>query len=485
MNNNISTKLKKLKLRPRFMKFRKKDIPHLRYGIIHSQFGMADGVSIVMKQVEDVMTGHMRIPSSHIFYLVGKNEAPGRNITQQDIIWDRHPSNLLALKRYVLGLQADQQEELEKAISQAQEEIASFIDRHKIDVIIGHNLCHPVNFITSVALSRYYKQELKKGAKTPKYILWWHDSHRERDFYLNPAPDIETYLLEGIPGPYVEYILFINSLQISQADSYFRTVDEQSQGFYDWVQANHDVMYNTTDTFINSYKDLKQSSRKDVEHFLKTFNVKEKLEKKGYALKNTVFCLQHTRIVKRKRIDFALRYCHELLKALRKEGKAKTIYFFISGYDHDGLRGELKELNKKLCKQYGQDVFLVAGRKKGIGFEEFPKIFAKLGGFSTYFSEVEGFGNNLLEVLASGLIPVIYSYPVFTKDIEKFKLELVKINSYDVTQESISRMMMILEDERLRKQMVNRNMRILKKQLSHHLIKRKLTRAIIRKRLHT
>ena len=42
--------------------FRKKDIPKLNYGMIHSQVGFNDGVSIVMNQIESVMVKNMEIP---------------------------------------------------------------------------------------------------------------------------------------------------------------------------------------------------------------------------------------------------------------------------------------------------------------------------------------------------------------------------------------------------------------------------------------
>lgn len=467
------------------MKFKKKDIPKLKYGIIHSQFGMADGVSIVMKQVEEVMIKELRIPKSHIYYLVGKNKAKGRGITQRDIMWDKHPTNLIALKQYSQGLGGEMSEKIETTITLAKQEIEQFVSSHDIDVLIAHNACHPVNFISSVALSRFYRDRIAQKQKTPKYLLWWHDSHRERDFYLNPSFDINEYLLQGVPGPFVEYILFINSLQIRQADSYFQTVESRNIGFYETVQANHDVIYNTTDTFISNYKDLKHTSRKDVEFFLEKFNVQQTLSKKGYSLKDAVFCLQHTRIVERKRIDVALEYCHALLKELKHQQKAKCLYFFISGYDHDGITQKLKRLNTKLCKEYKQDVFFVCKKNKGITFEEFPRIFAKLGGFTTYFSEIEGFGNNLLEVLASGLIPVVYTYPVFKQDIEQFKFNLIAVEEMTPTKKSITDMIDILFDEPKRKKMVNQNIKLLKKHLSHTLIKHKLTRAIIRKRLHT
>ena len=54
--------------------------------MIHSQLGFADGVSIVMKQVEDVMVNLMKIPKSNIFYLVGKARTPSPYIRQKEIL---------------------------------------------------------------------------------------------------------------------------------------------------------------------------------------------------------------------------------------------------------------------------------------------------------------------------------------------------------------------------------------------------------------
>ena len=75
-----------------------------------------------------------------------------------------------------------------------------------------------------------------------------------------------------------------------------------------------------------------------------------------------------------------------------------------SGYIQ-GLQMSKAEFTKLKEEYKTKNLFLIFAEdyynKTNITFEEYPKIFAKLRGFSTYFSEVEGFGNNLLEVLAS------------------------------------------------------------------------------------
>ncbi len=69
-----------------FKQFKKEDIPKLRYGILHSQFGFSDGVSIVMSQVEHVMTKYLKVPKKNIFYLVGKSKYKSPQISEKEIL---------------------------------------------------------------------------------------------------------------------------------------------------------------------------------------------------------------------------------------------------------------------------------------------------------------------------------------------------------------------------------------------------------------
>jgi len=57
----------------------------------------------------------------------------------------------------------------------------------------------------------------------------------------------------------------------------------------------------------------------------------------------------------RKRIDFALEFCYELLEKLRKKGDIKQFIFLISGHDPDKKRNKLIQLNKELQEKYGHE----------------------------------------------------------------------------------------------------------------------------------
>lgn len=467
---------------------RKKDLKKLNYGIIHSQLGLSDGVSIVMRQVEDVMVKNLKIPKSKIFYLVGKCKKKSSHIKQSKVLWHKHPTNIIVSKHYDKGFGGALSEKIENAIRKAKEDIKKFINDKNIDVIIDHNSSHPVNFIGAIALSRFYRDQIKAGKKTPKYIVWWHDSHFERERYANPSRDIKNYLLEGVPGKYVDYIIFINNLQFESAQNYFKELDSRNPGTYDRLLRNHTVIYNTADTIIQSYSDLNfEKFGKRAEKFLEEYKIKKLLKKHKLTLKDVQFVLQHTRIIPRKRIDFALKYSYKLFSKLKEKRLYKGMIFFISGPSGNELgdyKLELKKLNSRLAKQYKTDKFFLVFaedfKKNSISFEEMPIIFSKLGAISTYFSEVEGFGNNLLEVLAAGLIPAVYTYPVFVKDIARYKFKIVCLDRFEITNKSINEMIKVIQSDRIKKKWANTNIKILKKKFSHETIAPKLARAIIK-----
>ena len=167
----------------------------------------------------------------------------------------------------------------------------------------------------------------------------------------------------------------------------------------------------------------------------------------------------------------------------------KGFVFFISGHHGDEFsdyKKELLKLNNQLSKKYNTKRFLLVfaenHKRAKVSFEEIPVVIRKLGGISTYFSEIEGFGNNLLETLAAGLIPAVYTYPVFISDIAKYKFKIVCLDKFEVTPESIKQMIRDIKRDRMKKQWADKNLEILRKKFSNEIIAPKFKRAIIRKR---
>jgi hypothetical protein len=483
-------KKKKKEKKLRLKNFRKKDILKLNYGIVHSQVGFSDGVSIVMDQIEKVMIQQLEIPKSNIYYLIGKAKTPGPYFRQKRVFWHKTKTNQLVQKHFAEGFGGALSEKIEAKIRIAKQEIKKFVNDKKIDVLIVHNSSHPVNFISSVAISRFYRDQINRGKKTPKYILWWHDSHLERKRYAKPAIDVKKYLLEGVPGRYVEYIVFINKQQFHNAQEYFKELDTRSPGLYETMLHNHAVIYNTATAFINTSEDLNNVKYAErVERFLEEFKIKDLLKKNHLKLDDVQFCLQHTRIVPRKRIDFALEWTYELFSKLKEKKMRKAMIFFISGHHGDEFgdyKKKLLKLNKELSKKYNTKRFFVVFaedfKKTTISFEEIPIVMRKLGSIGTYFSEIEGFGNNLLEILAAALVPAVYTYPVFLSDIAKYKFKIVCLDKFEVTPESINQMVKVIKSDRLKKQWADKNLEILRKKFSNEIMAPKLKRAIIRRR---
>jgi len=468
---------------------RLRDIPKLKFGVVHSQMGFDDGVSIVMNQIEDALFKRKSVPRENFYYLVGKANIADKRITVNNLLWQNYALNKKVLRRFNKGLSEDLKHQLEYAVYSVSEVIESFVEENKIDVLIVHNSSHPVNFIMALGVSKYYELAYKDKKKVPKHIIWWHDSHLERERFKEPAPDIKRLLLEGVPGRYVDYIVFINSNQFKRAENYFMELNELREGYYERMLNNYGVIYNTTKTFIESFEDLEKEDderNSKIVKFLECFGISDFMEEKSLDVNDVLFVLQHTRIVGRKRIDFALKYCYALQKKLKEEGVKKALVLFVSGRSGDELlnyKRHLLKVDEDLKRKYpDNEVFFIFAEnfKTSFKFGDFPLIFSWLKGMATYFSEVEGFGNNLLEVLAAGLIPVVYTYEVFVTDIYKKKFSLISVNDFKVTDDTLEKNVDLIKNNVKRKFCIERNIKILKENFSDNIISSKLGRAIIR-----
>ncbi|MGM5480883.1 MAG: hypothetical protein ACQESE_00580 [Nanobdellota archaeon] len=454
------------------------DSSTLTIGVLHSRVGFVDGVSVVIDQMVNSLSRNMNVQPTNMFYLCGKSGFSNSRVTEWEPFDFEHPLNKFIENNYENELPNDTKEELDEMIGKGEQLIAEFIEKNNIDVIIAHNTCYPVNFILAKSLSSYY--EHNDDEKTPPYILWWHDSHLERQSFTNPQEWIKEQIISGVPGPYVDHIVFINSIQPKIARDYFAEVEEKLHfpGLVHHFDNSHTIIYNTTDIFISDYSELDSEIVKEKKkRFFEEFSVDEQLASKD--VQKPLFVLQQTRMVERKRIDFALEYSFKLLEEIEREGLYDGIYFFISGNDTNNLKERLISKYEELKQRYSTDKVIIDfakdhSRQTDMDFLDYPVIFAHLRGLTTYFSEVEGFGNNLLEVLAAGLIPVIYKYPVFKTDIEQFKFNVIDTEEFVISEDLISQSKLLLENEHFRKQLANGNLKILREHFSHRIIAEKM-----------
>ena len=108
--------------------------------------------------------------------------------------------------------------------------------------------------------------------------------------------------------------------------------------------------------------------------------------------------------------------------------------------------------------------------KKYYNFFEIPSIIAAHGGIGTYFSEVEGFGNNLLEILAAGLPAIINKYSVYKTDLEPLGFDLPFTEDNILDPSLIDTTFRLAADIRYRNKLVRHNLSILSEMLAHRII---------------
>ncbi len=474
------------------------NISHLNVGVLHSLIGKNDGVSIVIDQTVNAMVNDIGIELGNIYFLAA-HTSPRFNAKTNEIFWHKNEVH----KTIIDYFSSDPPEWLDKYIHEnalyAKDVIRRFIQHHKIDLLIAHNTSHPYNFITAVGLGYYFEELRNRGIIWPKLLVWWHDSYFERERFKNPNPVIKKYL-KYLPGTYIDGIAFINSEQPKLAkklfeqynkaklDTFFnqRSIVVPNTSSIDWDWKKQDwnsarVIFPEQDNYNNT--------------FIRDIGLLSQIESKGFKISDTVILLQHTRIVPRKKIELAIDFAFKLEKKYKENNQEKCITLLVSGHSGDEqvqYKEFLLEYYKNKLKQdtksnvlivFGEDCILshrdIIVDKKYYNFYEVPSIIASYGGIGTYFSEIEGYGNNLLEMISFGLPVVINKYDVFKKDIEQLGFDLPAIENGNLTQELVDKAYQILMNPLLRNMMVKNNLEILNKKLDHKIIAKKLSPLIV------
>jgi glycosyltransferase involved in cell wall biosynthesis len=473
-------------------------ISHLNIGILHSLIGKNDGVSIVIDQTVNSMVHDLDVPLGKIFFLAA-HSSPRFNAQTDDIFWHKNESHRTILNNFTKKAPFGLDELIHNKALYAKRAIKQFLKKNQIDLLIAHNTSHPYNFITAVGLG-YLMEELKEqGYIWPKVMVWWHDSYFERKIFAKPNHVIEKYL-KYLPGTYVDGIAFINHQQVDLArrlfeqynaeklDVFFRdrtaVVPNTSDIPWDWKEQNWDAderIYPAQDNYNDS--------------FLYDVGVMDEIEKIGFELEETAILLQHTRVVPRKRIEKAIEFAFMLEEKFKEENVKKCVVLLVSGHSGDeqteykdflsGFFKEMKEENPEanVILIFGEDHILshrdIIVDKKFYKFAEIPSIVASYGGIGTYFSEVEGYGNNLLEMMSSGLPVVINKYRVFKEEIEHLGFDLPSIDRLKLNNELVDRAFKIMLEVPERNKMIRHNLEILSEKLDHRIIAQKLEPLIV------
>ena len=464
------------------------NITHLNIGILHSLIGKNDGVSIVIDQSVEAMVKYMGIPLGNIFFLAA-HSSPRFNAETNEIFWHKNDIHCHIVENFCEPPAPGLDHEIHEKALYAAALIEDFVERHNIDLLIAHNTSHPYNFITAVGLGYYLEKRRKQGYIWPKTMVWWHDSYFERERFSNPNPVIKKYL-KYLPGTLIDGILFINNDQPELAKRYYGEYGLPRKSFFEHhttvVPNTCDINWDWQNRSWNSNELICPDQDAYNASFFKNIGLMEKLKIRNFELKDAAILLQHTRVVPRKKIETAIDFAFRLDK---KFNGRKCVVILVSGHSGDEqveYKKFLLKYHKEKCEsQNSNNVLLIFGEhnilshrdlivdRKFYKFAEVPSIIASVGGIGTYFSEVEGYGNNLLEMISGGLPAVINKYPVYIEDIEPLGFNLPGIDKCEISDESVEAAYKLLTDYNYRNRCLRHNMTVLAEKLNHNVLAKK------------
>ncbi|MCD4777380.1 MAG: glycosyltransferase family 4 protein [Desulfobacterales bacterium] len=311
----------------------------------------------------------------------------------------------------------------------------NFIRQFKIDLLVAENcLTIPLNIPLGIAIA-----ELISETAIPT-IAHHHDFFWERQAFMRNA--VWEYLNMAFPPhlPQIQHVV-INS------------------------SANNQLSLRTgiSPTIIPNVMDF-DNPPEPIDDY--ACDVKKALGVEDDQL----LILQPTRVVKRKRIELAI----ELINRLGK--KAKLVISHASGDEGYGYECRVKEYADML----GVDTIFVSdiiNEKRGFT-ESGKKIYTlndiyPYADLVTYPSDFEGFGNAFLEAIYFRKPIMVNAYSIYSMDIRPKGFSVIEINGY-ITDESTKHVKKVLEDEKLRKKMVDHNYKIAKTCYSYSVLHKKL-----------
>ena len=475
------------------------NITHLNVGIIHSLIGKNDGVSIVIDQTVHAMVDDLGIELGNIFFLAA-HTSPRFNAHTNDIFWHKNDIHKQIIATFCDEPPAGFDELIHEKALEAMEIIAEWVRKNNIDLIIAHNTSHPYNFITAVGLGYFIEKLRDRGIIWPKVMVWWHDSYFERDQFANPNPVIKKYL-KYLPGTEIDGIAFINGSQPELARKLFYSLNfAKTEKFFE----NRAIVVPNTSSIDWNWQDQEWNNAHAVapkldsynETFFRDIGLECEVNKRGFELEDAVLLLQHTRVVPRKKIEVALDFAFAIEKKFLTDNQRKCVTLLISGHSGDEQADYKKFLQDyyevKLNENPGSNVIMIFGEhrilshrdiivdRKYYNFYEIPAVVAAMGGIGTYFSDVEGFGNNLLEMVSFGVPVVINKYDIYKSDIDHLGFEFPWVENCELTDEVVNQGYELLTNNKVRNLNIKHNLQVLNEKLDHQIIASKLRPLIVK-----
>jgi glycosyltransferase involved in cell wall biosynthesis len=302
-------------------------------------------------------------------------------------------------------------------------------------MIVENALTIPMNLPLGIALVETI-QEHRVGC-----VAHHHDFYWERDRFLVNA--VDDYLRYAFPPalPQIQHVV-INS---PQGEEFSRRTGLSCR-----------IIPNVMD-FANPPPTADDYARQ----FRAEIGLKE----------DDVFILQPTRVVARKGIEHAV----ELIRRLKRPS-AKLVISHESGDEGSDYLQRIKDYAELM----DVEIVFVADRiaeERGVATDG-RKLFTLGDVFSqadlvTYPSEYEGFGNAFLEAIYYKLPVVCNRYTIYRMDIEPCGFRSVVFDGY-VTNATVEEVGRVLDDEKLRREMVEHNYQVARQFFSYEVLEAEL-----------
>lgn len=398
-----------------------------RIGFISTRIAGTDGVSLEIAKWAQVLTRN----GFECFYFAGELDRPRK---QSYLVKEAHFENpkIEDINAQVIGRRQRSREiseAIRRLIDHLKMKIYDFVEKFNIDLLIPENaLAIPMNIPLGLAITEFIAETYIPT------IAHHHDFYWERDRFLINA--VDDYLQRAFPPDLhpIQHVV-INSLASEQLSHRKGISNTIIPNVYDFENPPPDR---------NSYiEDLREII--------------------GLA-PDDVFVLQPTRVVPRKWIERAI----EIVYHMHLENP-KLVISHASGDEGDGYNERIRE--------YAQhwDVELVP-----IDHLVGPERSSKSGGkktftigdvyqcadLVTYPSGYEGFGNAFLETIYYRKPIVVNRYSIYIADIEPKGFDVIAFDGF-VTGQIIKKIEKILNNEKERQKMIDRNYELARKYFSY------------------
>lgn len=405
-----------------------------RIAFVSTRIAGTDGVSLEIAKWAHVIEQ----VGIECFYITGESDRPVDRTAIIEEAHFNHPEILDIARRSFGSANRDAKltDDIMEMTRRIRNQLNEAIEKFDVHAIIAENaLTIPMNLPLGVALVASL-QEKRIGCLAHHHDFYW-----ERDRFLVNA--VDDYLRYAFPPALaqIQHVV-INS---PQGEEFSRRTGLSCR-----------IIPNVMD-FANPPQD----SDDYASQFRSDIGIGE----------DGTLILQPTRVVARKGIEHAIELVHRLNRPGTK--------LVISHRSSDEGNEYLERVNE-YAQLMGVDVVFVADRiadQRGVA-PDGTKLYTlgdvlSQADLVTYPSEYEGFGNAFLEAIYHKVPVVCNRYTIYRTDIEPCGFRSIVFDGY-LTDATINEVRRVLDDEELRREIVEHNYRVARKFFSYEVLEAEL-----------